>query len=284
MRRGRGGGIRRTEDGSIESANLGADYTSEHEWGIKGLERDFALDKTAAPGVPRRTIRVSPEGVTWDVDENILFYAGNPWSNQPITLSKHAMTEIGQIRIETDPRYIDESEVLAGAWSDGDFGVRFPKSGQGRQDVRDLLAAFERLDIAFLFANVGNNPFARAGLNLVIVSRLPQEIVDDLAEKDMDRERLLAAAEATGIKARIDAANEAEGGWRPSHGYYALSPSWASRIKSTKDGPIETAYEVIFFLNPQEQQDTNSGYFTVEQLDQWLEGKGPIPGKQKGGK
>lgn len=274
MRRGNGGGIRRTESGEIESANLGADYTAEHEWGIKDLARDFGLDPSAAPGVPRRIIRNVPQHGGLFIDEtlNALAYVGRYNDSPDNRLSGHSATELGRI---------SEGESLAGAWSDGDFAVRFPDTEQGRKDVLDLWEAFDRKDIAFLFANVGDNPFARAGLNLVIVSRLPQEIVDDLAEKDADNDRLLEAATATGIKPRIDAAVKAQGGsYRGLIGYYALSPRWATSIRSTADGALETKYPVIFWLNPTNQQDNKAGYFTVEQLDEWLAGNGPIVGKR----
>jgi hypothetical protein len=37
----------------------------------------------------------------------------------------------------------------------------------------------------------------------------------------------------------------------------------------------------MYFLNPMRQQENNFGWFTVEELEQWMEGKGPIPGKKK---
>lgn len=262
MRRGMQGGIRRTEDGLIESVNLGADFTSEHEWGIKELERGFGLDKTASPGVPRRTIHIVPSrGLFIDKKLNAVAYVGK-WDEET-KLYPHAASEVALFH---------DDDVVVGAWSDGDFAARFPDDEQGRKDAQEILDAFHRKDMAFLFANVGDNPFARSGLNLVIVSRLPQEIVDDLAVKDADHDALVAAATATGIKARIDAASKrGTRDYMPSFGYYALSPRWANDEKT----------EVKFWLNPTDQQHNNAGYFTVEQLDQWLEGKGPIPGKRE---
>lgn len=46
--------------------------------------------------------------------------------------------------------------------------------------------------------------------------------------------------------------------------YYALSP------KKKEDGSL------IFWLNPQEQNRYNSGWFTLEQLNQWAENSGPV--------
>lgn len=258
MRRGNGGGVRRTEDGRIESVNMGADYTSEHEWGIKELERDFGLDMTLAPGVPRRTISRVPVGVIVDTKKHIIGYPGRWQGQRGEPLGVHSLDEIGF--------YGDEDETQ-GAWSDGDFAVQFRNTPQAETDLLDLSLAFHNLDIAFLFQNVGNNPFARAGLNLVIVSRLPKEIVDDLAEKDADHDKLTAAALATGIRSRLDAfSKRGTRDYSPRCGYYALSPRWANEEKT----------EVVFWLNPEEQSRNNSGLFTVDDLDAWMNGEGPV--------
>lgn len=280
MRRGFGGGIRRTDDGRIESVNLGADYCSEHEWGIKGLERDFGLSKRAKPGVPRRKIRRYDGGVIGGFDK------------KSVTLWYDRMWRYAD-DVTKVPRHIDQElrlheAPMVGGWSDGDFGVRFAKSNQAIEDVRDLREAFERKDIAFLFQNVGDNPFANAGLNLVIVSRLPKDIVDDLAEKDADHDALLKASAKTGIEKRLDKASEKQGPIRPGawgkrFGWYALRPSWAETIETTVDGRnLSTKYPVIYFLNPQDQKTNNSGWFTVEDLDAWTRGEGPIPKQQEG--
>lgn len=264
MRRGFHGGVRRTDAGLIESVNLGADYCAEHEFGIEGLERNFGLNPEAAPGVPRRTITRRPEGILWDSKRHILLFDRY---GRGTVASDHATRELGAIH---------EDEDIAGAWSEGDFGVLFPSTQQGESDAADLFAAFDELDIAFLFQNVGNNPFARAGLNLVIVSRLPQEIVDDLAEKDADNDALVAAASATGIQNRLDAWGKTLSRWgaRP---YYALSPRWSDPPMSVfGNRTLDTKHPVVFFLNPREQKEYNAGWFTVEDLEAWMEGKGPI--------
>ena len=61
--------------------------------------------------------------------------------------------------------------------------------------------------------------------------------------------------------------------------YYALSPRWAASIKGTKNGEVETKYGVVFWLNPCDQYKNNYGHFTVEELQQWAKGEGPIPKK-----
>lgn len=57
---------------------------------------------------------------------------------------------------------------------------------------------------------------------------------------------------------------------------FALSPSrpLATNEKKSK-------YDLRYWLNPMEQRHNNSGYFTVEELEQWIENKGPIPKKEE---
>src|SRR3546814_19195425 len=80
-------------------------------------------------------------------------------------------------------------------------------------------------------------------------------------------------AEATGIKEKIDALPVHYGSLAMKR-YFALCPKW------TSPGLIEgrtTAHPVIFFLNPAQQDKNNHGWYTVEELEQWLDGKGPVP-------
>src|SRR3546814_16244788 len=88
-------------------------------------------------------------------------------------------------------------------------------------------------------------------------------------EADLEAKRLSDAAEATGIKEKIDALPIQRGPFSMKR-YFALHPKW------TTTGLIEgrsTIHPVIFFLNPAKQDQNNYGWFTVEELDKWLTGK-----------
>jgi hypothetical protein len=63
--------------------------------------------------------------------------------------------------------------------------------------------------------------------------------------------------------------------------WFALSPKWSGEIKSTVNGEINTQFDVIFWLNPMDQHTNNAGWWTVEQLMQWGEGKGPVVERSK---
>jgi hypothetical protein len=91
-----------------------------------------------------------------------------------------------------------------------------------------------------------------------------------MKQKDEDRINLHEAAKATGIEEKVCAALKSDFGGKP---FYALSPSWKNKQN--------TKHKVVFWLNPTDQQKNNYGWFTVEELEQWIEGKGPIPMKKK---
>jgi hypothetical protein len=270
MRRGiNGAGVERLEDGRIYGVNLGADYTAEHEMGIKDLSRYFALDATAAPGLPRRKANAVPTGVTLlPVAHERQKYKVDPIKGESYVV---AYTRYGGVRME-ELNFTSYTEAeIVGAWSEGDFAVHFKP--EHKQDAQDLYDAIQAEDIAFLFGNVGNNPFARAGLCLVIASRLPAAIVESLEAIATDRDALEAAARATGIQDDIDYVNAAARGNRSfplPKGYYALSPRWANDEKT----------EVKFWLNPADQQNNKSGWYTPEELLLWVKDEGPVMGKR----
>ena len=275
MRRGTNGAeVRRTEDGRLESVNLGADFTSEHEWGIKDLNRRFGIDPTQPAGIARNRVRQVPTGISIsNPDAGGLALTEvqhdkrkDRWDPIKGTSYIVSYTPFGAVRMGELNFTEYTAAPIVGAWSEGDFAVHFKPDA--KQDAEDLYEAFRKLDVAFLFGNTRGNPFARGGLCLAIVSRLPQEILDSLREMMLDADALNAAAEATGIKAKLDAISKrGTRGYDPTFGYFALSPRW-------KDA---THTEVVFWLNPAQQDRNNHGTFTVADLDAWLVGEGPIP-------
>lgn len=269
------------EKGRIIAVNLGWDFTAEHEWGMKGLHDDFGLNDKARPGIPRRKISRIREGRGYDGRSSggLVLLKGETeyWDlgeSTKIPVATLSYTRYGVVKDEELSFYTDyktkELPDLKAAWSGGDFALRF--QAKHEQWAQDLYDAFLKHDIAFLWGSTKGNPFSNAGLCLAIISRLSKEAKDALAEMHRDADKLAKAAKKTGIESKIDAVNkkfnvEHRGlGHRSPTGYFALSPRW-------KD---ETKKEVVFWLNPQEQQKNAAGWFTVAELEQWIEGKGPI--------
>lgn len=275
MRRGsHGKGIVRLEDGTLLGVNLGADFTAEHEWGIKDIRRTYGIDD-ADEGVGRRQIRTFPEGnlmrgsvslkVT-DYSERKRKASTDTWhglvSFRYYDSERKHWPELSETMVRQFELAPYGSDDFCGAWDGGSFGLL----AKDEAVVTQLYDAIVQLDLCIgLFNGESWNPFSRSGLGLLIASRVPQSVRDQWLESDRDGRRLVEAAKATGIADRLEKA-----GLR----YYALSPKWATGMRGE---PPETKHPVVYWLNPQEQDRHNHGWFTVEQLDQWIKGRGPIP-------
>ena len=253
MRRGFGGEIKRAADGRVEAVNLGSDYCAEHEQRADDLAEAFGLDAKAPAGVGRRMVRQLPKTLVLDAPRRLIVF--DKYGVSP----EHVLDELGRVH---------DDEQMAGAWDKQSFAVMFADSDQGRADMADLWAAFGRKDVALLFANTHGNPFTRAGLVLAIASRLPGDLVEDMARTARDLDALRAAAVKTGIEKRIKAASR----WGARDfdsrlGFVSLTPRW-------KD---DTRREVVFLLNPSDQRANKYGTFSVADLDAWIAGEGPVP-------
>jgi hypothetical protein len=163
---------------------------------------------------------------------------------------------------------------MATAWDEREFCIR-AFGDEERQMLREIHAGLIAGDV-LVSRGGGGNPFSHASLSLTLLSRVPQQWHDDFAKATAEVKRLQAAVEATGIHAKLEAAG---------CGAFALKPEWSNFFKSiirTKpDGTdttytYSTAHEVVFFLNPKDQEGCNFGWYTVEELEAWTRGEGPI--------
>lgn len=159
------------EDGKLYGFNLGADFTSEHEWGIDKLKRVFGVTNTKkkllgiiAPvlGVDARTITEKPT----DMLKSFEIY--------PFREDRHIFT----------------------AWDDGSFGILVDETY--KKELADLYDAFNKKDIVFGMGR--GNVFKNSGLLLIVRSAMSKE---ELYEKDLDYLNLQKAAEKTGIAKKL---------------------------------------------------------------------------------
>ena len=147
---------------------------------------------------------------------------------------------------------------LAAAWSSYDFGIVVAKPFQ--KFLKDLYEAFGHKDVAIGFGSTLE--IENAGLVLVIASLFSKEARAELRQGDISQIRLKRTAARTNIHKVLERAGKR---------YFALSPRW-------KD---EKEKEIIFFLNPCEQEENNYGWFTLQDLIWWAKNKGPIPKQAK---
>ena len=249
-------------DGKFVGVNLGADYCAEHEWGIKKLREKFGM-KDNVLGIDGRTITAVPNLLFYKEKKNTVLAFVDDWSFKKIQEDnmvqfKKDVTKgsvLGELSL-----YGEQS--LATAWDEGTFGI-LAKTDIAGNDLEDLYNAFQQKDVAIWRG--GGGVFQNAGLVVAIRSRVPEDAVKLMYDTDLDHKLLKEAAEKTQIHKVLEKAEKR---------YFALSPKWAPDIK---DSSGRTKFDVIFWLNPMEQDKNRFGWFTVEELEQWAKNEAPIP-------
>lgn len=272
----------RDETGTILGFSLGFDFCAEHESGIRPLKDLLGVGAGGSVGIEARRVTAAPKDLgrcfffadfpkgtkTQPQETRLIVSPQLQWHENPAGRGKNTPPLLPHV--STDPKWLPK---LAASWDERGFALRAFGEDE-RRALQDVHTALIAGDVALGLGAAA--PFGNSPISLVIVSRMSETMISAVREADLAHLRLQEAAEATGIAARLKAAGR---------GYYALKPSWVDRFGSLvgRDGvPREqTRHPVIFFLNPMEQRSFNYGWFTVEELDAWIAGFGPVPKEHK---
>jgi len=250
-------GLIRDEQENLIGVNLGWDFTAEHEWGIATIKRMLGIEGKGY-GANRHLIS-KPEAIEF----------GSKMINKKKwgTISPRKKHEYSRDANEFLPKETSRGVVEA-AWSGENFVVAIADKDAYAAIMKAIQEGDAILTIDLLFASE-SNPFSRSGLKILIRSAIPKDWDEAWIEAHKNQERIQKAKDDTGIADRLAKADKR---------YFALSPRWTPENKKA-----ETKHPVIFWLNPSEQDTVNFGYFTVEELDQWIRNEGPIPKVAKSG-
>jgi hypothetical protein len=245
MRRGLENGFL-FDNGTLIGVNLGADFVAEHELGIPGIRQSFGMTDKGY-GIERRLIRRIPEG-------SHRFGEQFGWIFLPhYKASGFCLTYELNSDMRLRDAFFNREHTLYTGWSGEDLGA-FSTNQTEIEHLKEIYDAMRRLD-ACIWTGSGH-AFKRAGLVVGITSRIPKAHLTAWEKHDREAEALVNDAKETGIEARLKAAGKE---------WYALSPNRSA------NGQLR------FWLNPMGQRNNNFGWFTVEELDAWITGKGPIP-------
>jgi hypothetical protein len=287
MRRGRDNSWLMDGD-KLVGINFGAEFAAEHEWGIADLRNRLGVANPKADdvtrkeheplrgvyGLERRRCHPDPLCVTLIEQGDTLnlivmgAYSLKHWLESKVDLDKLGGNEA----------YFGKGQDLVTLWDQGSFMIRV-KGEENFRRLRKLHEALLANEVAVWLG--GKELFGNAGLCLAIISEVGEKDAKAMNEGDLNIEKLEIAAEKCGIRQKIDEANEqwakmreVETGRRvyassAPHTYFALSPAWNNREPRGK-------YKVMFWLNPAHQNENEWGWYTVEQLEQWLRNEGPI--------
>lgn len=270
--------------GQVIGFCLGFDFCAEHEFGTKDIKRILNIKDNPVPVGLEDRKSTSPVDQTnhlffseYTDSQRVRVLGGKPKIDKEpaaylVCAGSWVMASIRDRRLEgksraeiirglgaifygskSDRHYDAKRDDIAVAWS-GSEG--FSINVRGVDNIRRLKEIHQALvdgDICMTPPSI--NGFLRKSAALGIYSRISNEIKQNVIEADRERDRILQRVKECGIEERLKAAGK---------GWYALAP------REMDDGSLQ------FYLNPNDQKVNASGWFTVEDLDQWIAGEGPV--------
>jgi hypothetical protein len=243
-------------DGVLIGINLGSDYCSEHERGIEDIYQSFGCVRSDPDilGIESRLIRKIP---------NNFSYFKNKFKNRNyhhLILSRYSITNFDSFN---PVGYLPKELVTA--WSYNSFGISVYKNKDYKNYLEELYESFLKKDIAIYYViNNSKNPFERPGLYIGISSKISEEDKDKMYSLDYDSLCLKKEFDKCGIYKRLKENNLP---------FLALEPRWVKDMDHLK---FITDHPIVCWLNTY-SKDYNSGWYTIEELDLWINGVGPVP-------
>jgi hypothetical protein len=287
-------GLIEVEDKFI-GVSLGYDHCAEHEWGVRELKDMFGVPEANKEnmGVKSRTITKCPTlvfrtgkhkgvnhallytGVSWRSDEENAKYTPRDFEKYPEQILdniKWVVEDNKKPRNAGCQREMPEPVITA--WSSSDFGVAVYGDKETEQ-LKELYEAFRANNVTIAVSNLkAKNPFAGSSLCLLITDRIPKETLDLMYAGDkeyFDREDY---EEEIGMKKIIEKYGN-KNGYHGLHYFMACSPKWISysdtEAREVQRAKYGTQYDIMYWVNYSDDEH-NYGWFTVEEIREWLTG------------
>jgi hypothetical protein len=252
----------------LVGVNLGADFCAEHEWGIESLKAAFGIPSDDLIwGIAARQVTVAVKEIQW-------MAFNHKWYVSSFDVQRGRAEKVGDMKLhsegftypchdwftpEQNTKYFAQnSEIngigLRGAWSGQDFAA-VSTEAEDIENLREIYAAFEKMNIVLTFGAC-MAAFDNAGLIIAIADRIPEPVCKMWFDADRDAYLLQKEFKATRIEELLLKAGKK---------FLSLRP------RRQPDGGLQ------FWLNPYDQDKTNFGWFTLDDLKAWAEDKGPIP-------
>lgn len=161
------------------------------------------------------------------------------------------------------------------AWDQNGFVVT-ARGAEPREVLQAMVDAYTEGTLVVSMGDPGN-PFARGGINLLALDRVPANIRAAILEMDEDHLALMAAVDACGIKERLKAAGLQWSGLSPQmpnadrteYGLAQLSPDDCLQFFLTPGFQLHAYGQV-------RKSDADSGWYSVRDLDSWIKGEGAV--------
>lgn len=251
------------KDNQLIGVSLGYDYCAEHEWGIKGIKREFGIDNSKI-GIEGRSIT---KGSVLYKEKGKLALIRNA-DNFQITYHKLNEKDFDEC-LPYDLKYLRENKEIHTAWAEDDFCVVGPI-----EVIKELKEAFDNKNIAFATINT-MAAFGGTSLCILIKDRIPQEAVDQMAYVDnraIDLEKYEEEIGIAKLKEEKFKSIYSSDFDNKKHKYWmALSPRWINYKNENPNANKKdnTKYNIRYWVNYGDNE--TYGWFTVEQIKKWLE-------------
>jgi hypothetical protein len=247
----------------------GADFCAEHEWGIPDIRNCLDMDVTLI-GVAKRTNQSGEKNIYLSISSKNKDYAYLVIGREANSIFEDKKPEsASQLWKKIYPS--NKEKDLYCEWDERSVKVVV----KGKENVDLLIHLYEafKYNRGFL-ALGGTGVFNNGGLIIIDVNDISDKQKKAIEESDLDEGKLYKADLATGIKVKLTA-TQTESYCFPKSGckWFALRARWND---FTGNSTKKTKHPVVYWLNPRDQERLNFGWFTVEELEQWIEGKGPI--------
>ena len=243
--------------------NLGYDFTAEHEFGIQKIRDAFGVGKAAKTGIGSRQQTIVPSGLFFErrKDEAFLLYVPyDKYTSHPHAVnSSEYKKEILAWAERTGELSLFGEANFVSAWDEKSFAIRV-KGDENISHLENLYNAF--LNKRVVMGLVPASVWVGSGLAFCLDSAFSEEQRKQILAEDLSEEKLHKTVDKLGIKDRLQKAGRR---------YFALKPKWQDEQKT----------EILFWLNPQEQDKNNYGWVTLADLEEWIQGKGRIIKNEK---
>ena len=256
------------EDGNFYGVSLGWDFTSEHEWGIKGMKRHFGIqsEKSNILGIKKTLMGVDARTITkgevlFKQDENLCVLTSNkPWG------LKEDYTAKDIIGYDIKNMYND----LECAWDENNFCIA-TKNKEDFPKLKELYEAFQNKNIIITFLKSGVPAFSNSSLSVLILDKLPQEVKDEMYKVDKKAYDLIDYEKKIGVTALKEKTRG--NGYQGEKYFMACSPSWIDyeddEHREERKKSLNTKYDIMFWINYSDDDD-NFGWYTAEDIIKWL--------------
>src|SRR3546814_8956451 len=129
-----------------------------------------------------------------------------------------------EMRISDWSSDVCSSDLILGAFSEEAFALA-AYSDRAKVAIEEIQFGLNNNDLAIMIGGGSKNPFDRGGLVIARASKIPAEQAQVTLEADLEAKRLSDAAEATGIKEKIEPLPIQPGPFSRKR-YFDLHPQW----------------------------------------------------------